>query len=156
MNHRVATTQQAIDALIKVAVEKAIIETEIKHLKDTIQTNEPLIGTLQERRRDTLDQAGAVGNKWKASDAEEVITRKIDKLDSTIISALGIVANMNNSIDMSLEFLQKQTAAASARVQELESELLKENDKIKLEHGDGKVKRETEDVKVKMEKRDDD
>lgn len=33
MNHRVATTQQAIDALIKAAVEKAIIETEIKHVR---------------------------------------------------------------------------------------------------------------------------
>ncbi|KAG9759982.1 hypothetical protein KCU73_g3114, partial [Aureobasidium melanogenum] len=123
MNHRVATTQQAIDALIKAAVEKAIIESEIKHLTDTIQTNESLIETLQERRRDTLNQADAVGNKWKASDAEEVITRKIDKLDSTIVSALGIVANMNNTIDMSLQFLQKQTAAASTRVQELESKL---------------------------------
>ncbi|KAH0399183.1 hypothetical protein KCU89_g6472, partial [Aureobasidium melanogenum] len=151
MNHRVATTQQAIDSLIKAAVEKAIIETEIKHLKDTIQTNESLIGTLQERRRDTLNQADAVGNKWKALDAEEVITRKIDKLDSTIISALGIVANMNNTIDISLQFLQKQTAAASARVQELESKLVKEHDKMELDNSDGKVKKETEDVKVKME-----
>ncbi|KAH0037239.1 hypothetical protein KCU78_g1756, partial [Aureobasidium melanogenum] len=156
MNHRVANTQQAIDALIKAAVEKAIIETEIKHLKDTIQTNEPLIGTLQERRRDTLNQADVVGNKWKASDAEEVITRKIDKLDSTIISALGIVANMNNTIDMSLEFLQKQTAAASTRIQELESKLVKEHDKMELENSDGKAKEETEDVRIKMEKKEDD
>lgn len=85
-----------------------------------------------------------------------MITRKIDRLDSTIISALGIVANMDNTIDMSLQSLQKQTAAASARVQELESELVKEHDKMELGNSDGKVKKETEDVKVKTESKDDD
>lgn len=85
----------------------------------------------------------------------EVIHR-INRLKLSLHAMSRVVTGMNATITVPLKSLAQQTAAARARVQELEFKLVKDNYKMELENRNCSVKTETQDVKVKMEKNNDD